>query len=124
MEERNSLSVTAFLGLMFLMLLIPYHWNTPVVAIHGVYYGLNVVMDILYKIALSTSACLFFLFLFRMFGDRISSPIITLLGRETLGIYVIHFSIIPYFRNLLYEGNFWFAEYFCFLSQSHFLPSR
>ena len=109
MEQRHCSKMVAVFGLMFFLLLIPYHWNTPVAAIHGIYNGLNILIDILYKIALSTSACLFFLCLFRMFGDKISSPVITILGRETLGIYVIHFTIIPYFRNLPYEGNFWFA---------------
>lgn len=54
---------------------------------------------------MSSSACIFILFLFKMAGGVLENHVIKVIGRETLGIYVSHFCIIAFMRDLHLDGN-------------------
>lgn len=91
--------------LIYVLIFIPFRWGSPIISIPSIPKIGNDLLDTLIKMVMSSSACIFILFLFKMAGGVLENHVIKVIGRETLGIYVSHFCIIAFMRDLHLDGN-------------------
>lgn len=86
--------------LTYISIFVQFHWGYPIISTPLVPKIVNDLLDTFIKMMMSLSACLFILLLFKEMSQSLNNDVIKVIGKETLGIYVIHFCILSFMKEL------------------------